>query len=227
MDVRVTDAFRTTYPGASVGILAMEGVENPPEDPALAEHVRQVEEELRRRWAGATRADLSQLPELEAYRAYYKRFGKTYHVLLQLESVALKGKPLRAGSSLVLAMFAAELHNRLLTAGHDLAKVEGGITVDVAKGGEAYVGIGGRELALQPGDLYIRDEVGILSSVIYGPDDRTQIGPDTRQAVFTVYAPAGIQAVAVASHLADIASSLCLIAPQATIAHEQVYGVEG
>ncbi len=119
MDVHLTDAFRTAYPGASVGILAVDGVENPPGHPALAEHVRGIEEELRRRWAGATRADLVQLPELEAYRAYYKRFGKTYHVQLQLESVALKGKPLRASSCLVLAMFAAELHNRLLTAGHD------------------------------------------------------------------------------------------------------------
>lgn len=224
--MEITDAWRKSYPGASIGILAMDGVENPPDHPGLAEHVRRVEEELRRRWAGATRADLAQLPELEAYRAYYKRFGKTYHVQLQLESVALKGKPLRGNGCLVLAMFAAELHNRLLTAGHDLARVEGGITVDVAKGGERYVGIGGRELALQPGDMYIRDEVGILSSVIYGPDDRAQIAPGTRQAIFTVYAPAGIEPEAVARHLADIASGVCLFSPQASVVHQQVYAAE-
>ncbi len=223
MDVHISDAFRSTYPGASVGVLAMDGVENPPEHPALAEHVRRVEESLRRRWAGATRADLVQLPELEAYRAYFKRFGKTYHVQLQLESVALKGKPLRAGSSLVLAMFASELNSRLLTAGHDLSKVEGGITVDVARGGEAYVGIGGRELALQPGDRYIRDEAGILSSVIYGPDDRTRLAPTTQGALFTTYAPAGIAPEAVAGHLADIASGVRLVAPRAEIIHRQVH----
>jgi DNA/RNA-binding domain of Phe-tRNA-synthetase-like protein len=226
MEVHVSDAWRKAYPGASIGILAMDGVENPPEHPALAEHVSRVEEELRRRWAGATRADLSQLPELEAYRAYYRRFGKTYHVQLQLESVALKGKPLRAGSSLVLAMFAAELQNRLLTAGHDLAKVEGGITVDVAEGGEKYVGIGGRELSLQPGDMYIRDEVGILSSVLYGPDDRAQIAPATRRAIFCVYAPAGIAPEAVATHLTDIASAARLVAPKAAVIHQQVHAAE-
>ena len=120
-------------------------------------------------------------------------------------------------------MFAAELQNRLLTAGHDLAVVEGGISVDVAQGGERYIGLGGRELALLPGDMYIHDEVGILSSVVYGPDDRTQIRPDTRRVIFCVYAPAGIQPEAVARHLTDLASAARLIAPQASVVEQQVY----
>jgi len=224
VDIRLADAWRKAYPGACIGILAMDGVENPLEHhAALTEHVRRVEEELRCRWAGATRTDLNQLTEFEAYRGYYRRFGKTYHVQLQLESVVLKGKPLRANGCLVLAMFAAELHNRLLTAGHDLDKVEGDIRVDVALGEERYVGLGGRELAMQPGDMYIHDEAGILSSVLYGPDDRAQITPATRRAIFCVYAPAGIQAEAVARHLADIASTVRLVAPQASVIHEQVY----
>ena len=224
MDVRLADAWRKAYPGACIGILAMDGVENPLEHhPALTEHVLRVEEELRRRWAGATRTDLNQLTEFEAYRGYYRRFGKTYHVQLQLESVALKGKPLRANGCLVLAMFASELQNRLLTAGHDLDKVEGDICVDVAQGGERYVGLGGRELAMQPGDMYIHDEAGILSSVLYGPDDRAQITPATQRAIFCVYAPEGIQAEAVARHLADIADTARLVAPQASVVHEQVY----
>jgi DNA/RNA-binding domain of Phe-tRNA-synthetase-like protein len=226
MDIRVSEAWRKAYPGASVGILALEGVENPPEHPALAEHVRGVEDTLRSRWAGVTRADLSQLPELAAYRAYYRRFGKTYHVQLQLESVALKGKTLRASSCLVLAMFAAELRNLLLTAGHDLAKVEGGITVDVARGGERYAGLGGRDLAMQAGDMHVRDEVGVLSSVIYGPDDRTQLGPDTRRALFCVYVPAGIAPEAVARHLADIASTARLFSPRAAVVHERVHSAD-
>jgi DNA/RNA-binding domain of Phe-tRNA-synthetase-like protein len=223
VDLRVADAWRKAYPGASIGILALDGVENPPEHPALAEHVRRVEEELRRLWAGGTRADLNQLPEFEAYRGYYRRFGKTYHVQLQLESVVLKGKPLRANGCLVLAMFAAELRNLLLTAGHDLAMVEGDVSIEVAQGGERYVGLGGRELALQPGDMHIRDEVGILSSVLYGPDDRTQIAPNTRRAIFCVYAPTGIRPEAVARHLADIASTVRLFAPQASVIQQQVY----
>ena len=44
---------------------------------------------------------------------------------------------------------------------------------------------------MQPGDMYIRDHVGVVSSVLYGPDDRTRIVPGTRRVVFCVYAPAG------------------------------------
>jgi DNA/RNA-binding domain of Phe-tRNA-synthetase-like protein len=221
--IHVADGWRKAYPEASIGILAMDGVENPPEHSALAEHVHQVEDDLRSRWSGATRADLNQLPEFEAYRGFYRRFDKTYHVQLQFESVVLKGKPLRGNGSLVLAMFAAELRNRLLTAGHDLAMVVGRVSIDVAQGGERYVGIGGRELALQPGDMYIHDEAGVISSVLYGPDDRTQITPNTRQAIFCVYAPAGIRPEAVESHLADIASNVRLVAPHASIIQQQVY----
>jgi DNA/RNA-binding domain of Phe-tRNA-synthetase-like protein len=203
-------------------MLVPDGVENPPEHAALAAHVKAVERELRDRWAGATRADLSQLPEFEAYRTYYRRFEKTYHVQLQLESVVLKGKPIRSNGSLVLAMFAAELRNRLLTAGHDVAAIEGGISIDVAAGGERYVGIGGRDLTMQAGDMYIRDDAGIISSVLYGPDDRTRITLTTRQALFCVYAPAGIQPRAVEAHLVEIASNVRLIAPRATVVQQQV-----
>ena len=223
VQVRLADAWQRDYPGASVGVLALDGVENPPEHAALAEHVQRIEDELRARWSGATRADLVRVPELEAYRRYYRRFDKTYHVQLQLESVALKGRKLRGNGSLVLAMFAAELHGLLLTAGHDQATVHGALTVDVVAAGERYTGLGGREHTLQPGDMYIHDEAGILSSILYGPDDRTPIRPTTRRALFCVYAPAGIERDAVARHLDEIASNARLIAPGVAVIHSQVY----
>lgn len=226
MELQLSDDWRRAYPGASIGLLALDGVENPSDPaacPALTEHVKQVEAALRRRWAGATRADLNQLPEFAAYRRYYRHFEKTYHVQLQFEAVVLKGKPLRATGALVLAMFAAELHNRLLTAGHDRALIAGGVTIDVARGGEPYLGLGGRQLTMSPGDMYLHDATGVLSSVLSGPDARTQLTPDTRQALFCVYAPAGIEPEAVARHLADIAGTVRLVAPQAAVLQQRVY----
>jgi len=201
----------------------MDGVANPAEAPALAEHVRELEDALRSRWAGSTRADLNKLAEFEAYRDYYRRFDKTYHVQFQFESVVLKGRQLRSKGALVLAMFAAELQNRLLTAGHDLATIEGGLIVDVAVGGEQYVGLGGREQSLQPNDMFIRDAAGILSSVLYGPDDRTQIKPTTRQALFCVYAPPGIESAALEAHLSTIAGNVRRLAPDSVVVSQQIY----
>ncbi len=219
----VSDAWREAFPGAAVGELAIRDVTNPESDAALERRKQALESQLRSRFSKGGRAAIKALPVIQAYAAYYERFNKTYHVQLQFESVVLKGKLLRSNGSLVLAMFAAELRNRLLTAGHDLARIEGGVSIDLAQGGERYVGIGGRDLALQPGDMYIRDEAGIISSVLYGPDDRTRITPNTRQAIFCVYAPAGIRPEAVESHLADIASNVRLVAPQASVIQQRVY----
>ena len=54
------------------------------------------------------------------------------------------------------------------------------VLLAVAAGGKQYLGIGGRELALPLGDTCIHDAAGIISSVLYGPDHRTQIPPHTR-----------------------------------------------
>jgi DNA/RNA-binding domain of Phe-tRNA-synthetase-like protein len=223
VDIQITESWRAAHPGASVGFLALAGVENPAVHPALAEHVRGVERTLRSRWAGKTRADLALVPELEPYRRYYRRFGKTYHVQLQLESVALKGKELRAEGALVLAMFSAELRSGLLTAGHDLAAIGGAIAVDSARGGEPYVGLGGKGLALQPGDMFMRDEVGILSSVLYGPDERTRVRPGTRGVVFCVYAPPGVDRDALTRHLDEILATVRLVAPGASVIGQSVF----
>ena len=130
-------------------------------------------------------------PVLQAYNNYYRQFKKSYHVQLQLESIVWKGKSIPSVSALVEAMFMAEMKNMLLTAGHDLDIVQLPLTLDVSMGTESYTLMRGEEQVLKPGDMMISDQVGIISDVIYGPDRRTQITADTRNVVFTVYAPAG------------------------------------
>jgi DNA/RNA-binding domain of Phe-tRNA-synthetase-like protein len=210
-------AWIDACPNATVGALAMSGLQNPENDPALDDLMDRTATDLRVRYAGATRADLLAQPALAAYAAYYGRFDKTYHVLLQLESVALKGKALRARGALVGAMFRAELENGLLTAGHDAALVQGNLEVGVAAAGETYAGIGGREVVAAPSDMCIRDERGIISSIVYGPDDRTRLGPTTTQAIFTTYAPAGIEPASVSRHLETIAETIRTLNPGASI----------
>ena len=58
---------------------------------------------------------------------------------------------------------------------------------------------------------------GILSSIIYGPDRRTQIRSETQQVLFTVYAPPGIAGQLVCQHLQDIRDYVRLVAPEAQV----------
>jgi DNA/RNA-binding domain of Phe-tRNA-synthetase-like protein len=220
----MTDAWLSTYPEAAVGLLLMQEVDNPSHHAGLEAEKAAVEERLRARLAGAERATLKELPAIQAYQAYYKRFKKSYHVLLQLESVALKGKTLPSVAALVEAMFMAELKNQLLTAGHDFALVQEPIRIDVAQGEESYVRLNGQEQLLKAGDMFIADSQGILSSIIYGPDRRTSINPATQQVIFTVYAPPGIGRRQLMDHLQDIQANVLLVSPAARTVVLDVYG---
>lgn len=223
--VTVSDAWKTTYPNAHVGTLAIRDVINPSHHPELDQRKRALEQQIRKRFSGKTKADLEVLPTMQAYRAYYKRYRKTYHVLLQLRSVALEHKPIPSVAALVEVMFMAELKNGLLTAAHDLGSVEEPITLDIARGGEAYIVLNGREQTLKPNDMIMTDGVGVICSVLYGSDRRTAIRPETRRALFVVYAPEGIGSEAVGKHLREIEANVRFIAPQATTEEFRIFGV--
>ncbi len=152
-----------------------------------------------------------------ARNTHGKHLKKTYHVGLQLESVVLKGKSLPSVAALVEAMFMAELDDLLLTAGHDLDSLRLPLTLDVAQGDETYTLLRGDEQTLKAGDMYISDGEGVISSIIYGPDRRTQITPETRNVVFTVYAPPGVGLEAVQAHLRTLENNVRLIAPGAEV----------
>lgn len=222
----VSEAWKRAYPGAAVGVLIMRNVVNPESHAALDKRKEELENQLRARFSDYDRAALKALPTIQAYNAYYKRFKKTYHVQLQLESVIFKGRSIPRMGALVEAMFMAELKNLLLTAGHDLEAVQMPVRLDVAKGGERYIRLNGQEQELKAGDMMMADARGIISCVLYGPDFRTRIIPETRHVLFTVYAPAGIGEQAVYDHLQDIQANVLLVAPEASTESLEVYGTE-
>ena len=217
----LTENWRHQYEGASMGVMIVENAQCKGMSESLEAQRRQVEADLRA--AFGSKEELEASAVLEAYGQYYKRFKKTYHVKQQLESVIFKGKCIPSVTPLVEAMFMAELKNGLLTAGHDLAQVQGTLTLDAANGEETYVLINGKEQTLKVQDMFLRDDVGVLSSILYGPDQRTRIRPETKNAVFTVYAPEGVSRKNVEQHLEDIYSYVRLAAPQALRREQNVY----
>jgi DNA/RNA-binding domain of Phe-tRNA-synthetase-like protein len=219
----VTPVWKTTYPEALAGVLVMRAVSNPLHYPELEREKAALEAELRARFSGQDRAAIASHPVLQAYGNYYRQFKKTYHIQLQLESIVLKGKSIPSVAALVESMFMAEMQDMLLTAGHDLDKLQLPLILDVATGTEPYTLLRGEEQTLKPGDMMIRDQIGVISSIIYGPDQRTQITPDTSNVIFTVYAPPGIDEQTVADHLRHIQENIMLFAPQSPVELFKVY----
>jgi len=213
--IKLSDSWAAQIPEASVGLLVLTGVPNVTKHPALTVACKELEQELLKRYAALDRTALRKDPVLAAYDAFFRPFRKTYHVQLQLESVVFKGKAIFSPSALVTAMFLAELKTGLLTAAHDLMAVQLPLLAGIAAGEESYQRFDGTYQQLKKGDLYIRDQQGILSSVIYGPDRRTQIRPDTDRAIFTTYGPPGISKNQVNDQLTVLETFVKLFAPQA------------
>ena len=219
----VTSAWKSAYPEAHAGVLVMRAVSNPAHDPALESRKAALEEGLRSQFSGQDRSTIASHPILRAYGDYYRQFKKTYHIQLQLESIVLKGKSIPSVAALVEAMFMAEMKDLLLTAGHDFDSLHLPLTLDVATGRERYTLLRGEEQVLKAGDMMISDQIGVISSIVYGPDQRTQINPDTHNVIFTVYAPPGIDEQTVAQHLQGIKDNVMLFAPQAQVDLLKVY----
>ena len=80
-------------------------------------------EDLKKHYGSLSRKELVKTEVLQGYYSYYKSFTKTYHVLMQLESVIYKEKGIPLVSPFVQSMFMAELKNHFLTSVHDYSKI--------------------------------------------------------------------------------------------------------
>ncbi len=219
----ISHEVENVYPEASLGLLVIRRVLNPGQHEALDRCKIELETDLRERYGTFTKADLKRMCPVRFYVAYYKQFQKTYHVLLQLESIVFKNKSIPRVASLVEAMFMAELKNLLLTAGHDLDSLVLPVTLDISKGEETYILINGTEKQLMPHDMMVSDLRGITSSMIYGPDQRTRITSDTKNVLFVVYGPPGVERDYLWEHLEDIQRYVQVITPQCEVELKKVY----
>lgn len=210
-------AWREAHPGASVGLIAFRGVSNPAAHEGVNAVAAELEDDIRSRLGDADRETLRATPPLPAYAAYYKRWGQRYHVGMQLESVAQKGKSVPRVAALVECMFIAELRNLLLTAGHDLDQIALPVRLGVGAG-ETFTAPNGNEQAVKSGDMVMADARGrVLSAIVTGPSDVARIGPETTAALFYCYAPPGIDPALVSAHLDEIERNVRLIASRAEV----------
>ena len=224
--INISPQWEKTYPGAALGILSMRKTRPTEKSSALDAKRASLEMELRDRYQSMDRQQILETTELAAYAAYYKRFKKTYHLLLQLESVAKKNKPIPQINPLVQAVFMAEMKSFLLTAGHDLDKVLRPINLDISDGSESYPSMRGEIVTCKSGDMIMADSQGVICSVIRGQDQRTMITQYTENVLYVVYVPPGIPAKSIEDHLTDLAENVTLVSPPAQIDFRHIYSAK-
>jgi DNA/RNA-binding domain of Phe-tRNA-synthetase-like protein len=220
--ISATTEWAAAHPGGVIGLLELSGVDGTGPPVALDARKRETEQRLRERYRGFARPAFLALPVMAAYAQYYRRFGKTYHVLQQVESIVLKDRGLPTVSPLVDANFMAEMDTLVLTAGHDADRLEEPVAVDVARAGDGVTQMTGTSKAIPAGDMVMRDARGVCCSILYGQDDRSPISPATRHVLYVAYAPAGVGPDAVAAHLELVERHVRLVAPHAALEQRRV-----
>jgi len=220
--ITATNAWKAAHPGGMIGLLEISGVDNTVQIPALDDEKRAIEDRLRVKYADYSRHDLQKLPVMGAYHRYYRKFGYTYHVLQQLESIVLKGRSLPNVSPLVDANFAAELETLILTAGHDVAKLESPISIDVAGEGDEITQMSGAQKKAPVGDMLMRDASGVGCTILRGQDNRSPISISTHHVLYVSYAPEGVTESQVKAQLEQIETLVQTFAPGMKVENSEV-----
>jgi DNA/RNA-binding domain of Phe-tRNA-synthetase-like protein len=217
LDISATHEWELAHPGATIGLLEISGIDNSRSSAILDERKRETEVQLREQYKDFKRADFLALPVMAAYDQYYKRFNKTYHVQLQLESIVLKGKSLPNVSPAVDLYFMAEVETLILTAGHDAKKLNGPLLIDVSNEGDVIRQMNGENKPIRAGDMVMRDAENVRCSIIYGQDGQSLISADSSHILYVAYAPAGIPAAIVEDQLRKIEETIRSFSPQAVV----------
>ena len=217
LEITESNEWLAKHPGATIGLLELSGIDNSQPSAKLDERKREVESQLRERYQGFSRKDFLSLPVMSEYEAYYKRFDKTYHVQLQIESIVLKGKNLPNVSPLVDSNFAAEVQTLILTAGHDVSKLRRPVTIDVSCDGDEITQMNGSTKPIRAGDMIMKDSEAVCCSIIYGQDNRSPITPSTTHVLYVAYAPAGIPEEVVHAQLQGIEENVRRFSPGVTV----------
>lgn len=217
--VDLTAAFRAAFPQGVFGMLVVRQCPNRPHVTSIGEELRAIESSLRSRYPGDA---IDTDPTARAYAGHFRRYGGRYPVVHQAKTI-LSGRPIESPSALVTAMFAAEVESLVLTSGHDPDSLRGPLRVDVSVDGDAYTKLSGKEQGLRPGDMIVRDDEGIIASVIHGPDHRTRLRGESRTAMFGAWCPVGVVPSAVDSHLSSLARLVRLEWPGAVVEPPRIF----
>ncbi len=198
MDFTVRPELKIMYPTAVFGGLTIANQRNTKKHPDLEQTKRRLETRIRDDYP-----DPGEDPVVQAYAGYFDRWGKTYPIEFQIKSVK-KGRTFPQVSTHVDCMFLAELEDRVLTSGHDMDAVQGGLVYDLADDGEEYVKLNGKKQVLVKNDVVLRDDEGVLASVLFGPAARTSIQMETVNPLYFAWCPVGISRETVDEHLSNI-----------------------
>ena len=87
------------------------------------------------------------------YFRFFRKFKKTFPVMMQFESVLLKGREFPKSNAVTAVPFLAELETHVLTGTHDVEQLLGPAELYLAQAKEPFAGLRGDLVHTYPGDV--------------------------------------------------------------------------
>jgi DNA/RNA-binding domain of Phe-tRNA-synthetase-like protein len=120
-------------------------------------------------------------------------------------------------SPLVDANFAAEVETLILTAGHDVARLEEPVLIDIARKGDQITQMTGKLKDVPVGDMLMRDAGGVACTILRGQDNRSPISRATTHVLYVSYVPDGVSEEQVQAQLAAMGKHVRMFAPDCVV----------
>ena len=150
------------------------------------------------------------------YVKFFKKFKKTYPVMLQFESVVLKDRPFPAFNPIAELAFLTEITTFVLSGAHDTDQFDGDVQLYIASSREDFEGL--REiLHTYPNDFCAKDNSGIIFSLIAGTDKRTSATPDSRNVIFPLFGTPDLDTAVLEAAMEKLTEYVRTLAPAADI----------
>ncbi len=196
-----------------VGILEVKYPDSAEWDTAAFEQMRDRELEAIRK--EGEQYDRETWFRQDPYFRYFRKFKKTYPIMMQVESFLLKGRPFPEERYVNAVAFLTELKTRVLAGTHDADRVEGDIVFYTETEKVPFPSIHGSEGHSYPGDVTGRDDGGVIISMIAGADSRTCLQDDSSHVLYLIFGSPGMTIEAIDEYLDQLEEYVKLLAPAA------------
>ena len=188
IDFSISSAYEVKYPGVAFGLTLISGCKPLTDCEGFDQYKRKLLRKMRKR---EILAEISQ--RIHMYDRFFQSFGFECPLPQHLKRTIHSGFP--RYNLMVDAHFMAEMCVGILVAVTDYDRIEGMLTLDVARAGETAVGMGVRQFTTKEREIVLRDEKDIICVLCQGADEKTRVRDDTSNVLFYSYAVPGIDAV--------------------------------
>jgi DNA/RNA-binding domain of Phe-tRNA-synthetase-like protein len=188
IDFSISSAYKSKYPGVGFGLTLISGCKTLSDTAGFDQHKRKLLRKMRKR------EKLSEISQrIAIYDKFFQSFGYECPLPQHLKRTINSGFP--KYNLMVDAHFMAEMCAGILVAVTDYGRIEGKLTLDVAREGETSLGMGSRQFTTKEGEIVLRDAKDIICILCQGADEKTKVRDHTRNVLFYAYAVPGVDTI--------------------------------